>query len=150
MLWLSKEGGGAKANQNEKFYGKEEWNKMCKKAQLKEITWDGKDRKKEPREEKVVKMDRERHYFKNWIEYTIRFPHFLILAQVFLANYSSKHMSSFNIRLGVQWKHEGDLNDYANTSITSVPACHTVQNTLFLHTVAGNKFNKYGLFSQIS
>lgn len=75
VLWLSEEGGGAKANQNEKLYGKEEWNKMCKKPKFKEITQDGKDRKKKLREEKAVKMDREHHYFKNWIEYTIQYPH---------------------------------------------------------------------------
>lgn len=52
-LWLSQERGRVEEKQNKKIYGKEEWNKIGKRLKLKEITWDGKDRRKELREDRT-------------------------------------------------------------------------------------------------
>lgn len=69
---------------------------------------------------------------------------FFVLAQVFLANYSTKLMSSFNILLHTYVSSGNNkriiFNDYATISITFFSACHTLDKSI--HTVAGNKFNK--------
>lgn len=80
--------------------------------------------------------------YKGILDYII-LSHFFVLAQVFLANYSTKHMSSFNILIHV-YDSSGNtkriiFNDYANISITFFSACHTSHKST--HSVARNRFN---------
>lgn len=68
---------------------------------------------------------------------------FFVLAQVFLANYSTKHMSSFDILI-YAYDSSGNtkriiFNDYANISITFFSASHTLHKSI--HSIARTKFN---------